>query len=104
MGAGWGASQIDDTVKGIENNLSRADALIRTFGKRMATDKCIQVFTMLNVVMVVIIVVYAIVTRGVLNSSDDESGEATPNAALDDAVPVYDDATANARRFLRHRA
>lgn len=96
--------EIDDTVKGIENNLSRADALIRTFGKRMATDKCIQVFTMLNVVMVVIIVVYAIVTRGVLNSSDDESGEATPNAALDDAVPVYDDATANARRFLRHRA
>merc|ERR1719231_1704089 len=63
-------STISDSVAGIEDNLTRADKLIRTFGKRMATDKCIQVFTIINLIMVIVIVVYAVITKGVLGGGD----------------------------------
>merc|ERR1719198_2400048 len=86
-----------EQIAGIEDNLTRADKLIRTFGKRMATDKCIQVFTVINVLMVIIIVVYAVVTKGVLDSNDDASGG--DDGSSPDAAVVDDDAT-GARRFL----
>lgn len=34
---------IDEEIATIETRLGRADKLIKTFGKRMMTDKCIQV-------------------------------------------------------------
>merc|ERR1719198_1548018 len=78
-----------EQIAGIEDNLTRADKLIRTFGKRMATDKCIQVFTIINLVMVVIIVVYAIVTKGVLkgcSAGDDEADTPETTTVADDAA------------------
>ena len=89
---------VGDEVSKIEDNLTRADRLIRTFGKRMATDKCIQVFTIINLVMVVVIVAYAIATKKILIGNDGgDSKEDTPDATVAD-----DTATDGAsRRFLR---
>jgi len=64
---------IDDDVMRLEDNLSRADKLIKTFGKRMATDKVIQCFACTNVLMIVGVIIYAIVTKGGL-SGDKDSG------------------------------
>ena len=91
-------TSVADDVAKIEDNLSRADRLIRTFGKRMATDKCIQVFTIINLVMVVVIVAYAIATKKILIGNDGgDSKEDTPDATVAD-----DTATDGAsRRFLR---
>ena len=57
----------------IEDNLSHADQLIKTFWRRMATDKFIQCFTCVNVLLLVGVIVYAVVSK--------ETGgeEATPD-------------------------
>ena len=34
----------DQNVERVENNMNRADKLIKIFGKRMATDKLIRCF------------------------------------------------------------
>jgi len=60
---------IDEEVMLIEDNLSRADKLIKTFGRRMATDKFIQCFTCLNVLLLVGVIVYAVVSKEVENGA-----------------------------------
>jgi len=67
-------SNIDEDVMRMEDSLNRADKLIKTFGKRMATDKLIQCFTLLNVLLVVGVVIYAIVKNGKLTGDDKDSG------------------------------
>jgi SNARE protein len=54
---------IDSEAMRIEDNLNRADKLIKTFAKRMATDKFIQCFACVNVLMLVGVVVYSIVKK-----------------------------------------
>lgn len=44
----------------VDDSLNRADKLIKTFGKRMATDKIIQCFACVNILLLVGVVVYAI--------------------------------------------
>ena len=92
-------ASVGDEVSKIEDNLTRADRLIRTFGKRMATDKCIQVFTIINVIMVVVIVAYAIVTKRISLDGGEDGGKGdTPDVtSVDDA----DAAESSSRRFLR---
>ena len=55
---------VDQDVNRLEDNLNTADKLIKTFGKRMATDKLIQAFACLNIVLVVGVVIYLIVKGG----------------------------------------
>lgn len=57
-------SAIDEEAMKIEDNLKRADKLIRTFGRRMATDKLIQCFACLNVLLLVGVIVFSIVKKG----------------------------------------
>eukprot|EP00594_Rhizosolenia_setigera_P018043 CAMPEP_0178964272 /NCGR_PEP_ID=MMETSP0789-20121207/15568_1 /TAXON_ID=3005 /ORGANISM="Rhizosolenia setigera, Strain CCMP 1694" /LENGTH=269 /DNA_ID=CAMNT_0020648995 /DNA_START=51 /DNA_END=860 /DNA_ORIENTATION=+ len=54
-------AQIDETAMKIEDDLTRADKLIRTFGRRMATDKLIQCFAFVNVLLLVAVIIYKIV-------------------------------------------
>lgn len=100
-------TDVHQSVLSIEEALKRSDALLRTFGKRMATDKMIQLFFMLNVVGAVGLIVYMVLQDQGIGSSDD-GGQ-----AADDAVPGADDtvsasttddgtaAAAVARHFLR---
>lgn len=70
-------NNIDDNVVRLEDNLNRADKLIKTFGKRMATDKLIQAFACLNILLIVGVVVYSIV-KGGTNANADEGAPESP--------------------------
>ena len=65
---------IDEEVMNIEDNLTRADKLIKTFAKRMATDKMFQCFACVNVLLLVGVILYAVIGGGGLAGSKD-SGE-----------------------------
>jgi SNARE protein len=49
---------IDNEAMRIEDNLNRADKLIKTFGKRMATDRFIQCFACVNILLLAGVVGY----------------------------------------------
>lgn len=87
-------ADVHQSVLSIEEALKRSDALLRTFGKRMATDKMIQLFFMLNALGAVGLVVYMVL---------QDQGMESP-AVADDATPGADDAVVAAtavRHFLR---
>ena len=69
---------IDEEAMKIEDNLKRADKLIRNFGRRMATDKLIQCFACLNVLLLVGVIIFSIVKRGKIPGTDFEGGPAQP--------------------------
>ena len=55
----------------IEDNLARADKLIKTFGRRMATDRFIQCFACVNVLLLVGVIVYAVVSKEGEDTADN---------------------------------
>jgi hypothetical protein len=55
--------------------LNRADKLIKTFGKRMATDKLIQCFACTNILLLVGVVVYVVVKGGFDGAKNDGAPE-----------------------------
>jgi len=69
---------IDSDVMRLEDNLKRADLLIKTFGKRMATDKVIQCFACVNILLVVGVIIYAIVSKGGINADKDSGSPQNP--------------------------
>jgi len=69
---------IDDDVNRLEDNLNRADKLIKTFGRRMATDKVIQCFGCVNVLMIVGIIIYIIANGGGLDGEKDSGSPPDP--------------------------
>lgn len=64
-------NNIDGDVMRMEDNLDRADKLIRTFGKRMATDKLIQCFACTNILLLVGVVIYVVVKGGFEGAKND---------------------------------
>jgi len=66
---------IDQDVMRMEDNLSRADKLIKTFGKRMATDKVIQCFACVNILLIVVVIAVAIWKGGFKGSDETEERE-----------------------------
>ena len=69
---------IDSEAMRIEDNLNRADKLIKTFGKRMATDRFIQCFACINILLLVGVVIYIIAKKGGLTGGNDEDAPASP--------------------------
>jgi SNARE protein len=57
-------SNIDTEVQRMDDNLARADKLIKTFARRLATDKMFQCFSCCNVLLLIAVVVWAIVKKG----------------------------------------
>ncbi|KAL7543294.1 hypothetical protein ACHAXR_013159, partial [Thalassiosira sp. AJA248-18] len=62
---------IDDEAMRIEDNLNRADKLIKTFGKRMATDRMIQCFACVNMLLLVGVIVYSVLKKETFGGGDD---------------------------------
>lgn len=62
---------IEKETDRLDDNLARAEALLKQFGKRMASDHFIQCFAMINCVLLVAVVLYAIVKKGSLTGGDD---------------------------------
>ncbi len=74
---------IDNEALRIEDNLMRADKLIKTFGKRMATDRFIQCFACINVLLLVGVVVYTIVKKGNFTGGNGNNGNVPTNPVGD---------------------
>lgn len=69
-------NNVENNVIKLEDHLARADRLIKTFGKRMATDKLIQCFACVNIVLIVGVVIYSLVKGGM--SGDEEEAPESP--------------------------
>ena len=74
--------KVDNNVDQLNDNLNRADLLIKTFGKRMATDKMIQCFAVINVLLVIAVVVYSIVKGSNKDNESDNVGQGDPSRSL----------------------
>lgn len=80
---------IDKEIDRVDDNLARAEALIKQFGKRMASDKFIQCFAVLNCLLLLGVVIYAITKKG--GSGSDEKAPDNPLSLGSDS-----------RRYLRY--
>ncbi|KAG5186662.1 soluble NSF attachment protein receptor [Tribonema minus] len=69
---------IDEDVKVMHENLTRAGKLLHVFGKRLATDKFIQCFGFVNVALLVGIILYVVITKTGLSSSGASNPPPTP--------------------------
>lgn len=55
---------IDREADRMDDNLARAEALLKQFGKRMASDKFIQCFAVVNCLLLIGVVIFAIQKKG----------------------------------------
>jgi SNARE protein len=69
---------IDNEAMRMEDNLQRADKLIKTFGKRMATDKFIQCFACVNILLLVGVVVYSVLKKGSAENNPAQNSPTSP--------------------------
>ncbi|CAB9516811.1 expressed unknown protein [Seminavis robusta] len=89
-------NNIEKEVDRVDDNLARAEALMKQFGKRMASDKFIQCFAVLNCLLLGGVIVYAVVKGGGLPGSEQVS----PTNPLDSGTPAAEEGTR--LLFLRH--
>lgn len=64
---------IDREADRIDDNLARAEALLKQFGKRMASDSFIQCFALINCLLLLGVVLYAVIKGGGLTNEDGGS-------------------------------
>lgn len=83
--------RIDFEADRINDNLNRAEQLVKQFGKRMASDKFIQCFAVINVLMLVGVILYAVFGKG---TTLGQGIGAPPN-------PVNDEGRSSGGRLLR---
>eukprot|EP00934_Nitzschia_sp_Nitz4_P009385 Nitzschia sp. Nitz4//scaffold4_size323378//220016//220823//NITZ4_000685-RA/size323378-augustus-gene-0.22-mRNA-1//1//CDS//3329553474//9375//frame0 len=55
---------IEKETDRMDDNLARAEALLKQFGKRMATDSFIQCFAVINCLLLCGVVLYAVIKKG----------------------------------------
>ncbi len=65
-------NNIDREADRLDDNLARAEALMKQFGKRMAGDKFIQCFAVINCCLLLGVVIYAITKKGSLLGGQEE--------------------------------
>ena len=63
-------ADIDAEISVIDSNLKRAEKLITSFTRRMATDKIIQGFAALNIVVLTVLIAYVLITGKTLGGGD----------------------------------
>ena len=71
---------IDRETDRLDDNLARAEALLKQFGKRMAGDKFIQCFAVINCLLLIGVVIYAIRKNGSILPQDE--GPSNPTRML----------------------
>ncbi len=69
---------IDEEAMRIDDNLNRADKLIKTFGKRMATDRFIQCFACVNILLLCGVVGYFVFKNSTKEEGDNGNVPANP--------------------------
>lgn len=83
--------RIDKEADRIDSALDVAERLIKTFGKRMASDRFIQCFAVINVLLLVGVILYVVLSGKSLGGGKDSG--APPNPVAPTPAP--------ANRFLR---
>ena len=81
---------IDKEADRLDDNLARAEALLKQFGKRMAGDKFIQCFAVINCLLLLGVVIFAIMRKPCDENPDDP-----------DYPECGDDSSFNPFRMLR---
>jgi SNARE protein len=66
---------IDREADRLDDNLARAEALLKQFGKRMASDKFIQCFAVVNCLLLIGVVIFAIQKKGGILGPEEEAPE-----------------------------
>jgi hypothetical protein len=69
---------IDKETDRMDDNLARAEALVKRFGKRMAGDKFIQCFAVLNCLLLVGVVIFVVTKDGGLGGDGDDATPFSP--------------------------
>jgi SNARE protein len=64
-------SNIDKAADRLDDNLARAEKLMKQFGKRMAGDKFIQCFAVLNCLLLVGVIIFVITKDGSLGGDEE---------------------------------
>ena len=67
---------IEKEADRMDDNLARAEALLKQFGKRMASDKFIQCFALINCLLLIAVVLYAVIKGGAFK--DEETSPLDP--------------------------
>ena len=96
---------IETEIDRVDDNLARAEVLLKQFGKRMASDHFIQCFAVINCLLFVGVLVYAIVTDKDLNPLANPSDPTS--VATEEATATADASTtaaAGAGRLLFQHA
>ena len=88
---------IETEIDRVDDNLARAEVLLKQFGKRMASDHFIQCFAVINCLLFVGVLVYAIWTDKDLNPLAEPTDPTTETA---DQATTADAATAGGGRML----
>jgi hypothetical protein len=66
-------TEIEKEVDQMDNNLIRAEKLISNFAKRMATDRIIQMFTAVNIVIMLSLILYVVISGNSLTPGGGSS-------------------------------
>lgn len=89
-------TNIERETDRIDDNLARAEALLKQFGKRMASDHFIQCFTVINVLLLCGVILYAVLS-GKKIGGDDTAQPIDPTMASNPTLDVVN------RLLLRKR-
>jgi len=68
---------IEKEVDQIDTNLIRAGRLITNFSRRMATDRIIQGFSCINILVLLGLILYVAITKKSLSATNDDTNSAT---------------------------
>ncbi len=68
--------EIEKEVDAMDSNLVRAEKLIMNFTRRMATDRIIQMFTAVNIVVLLGLILYVVISGRSLSAKTASSGNA----------------------------
>lgn len=73
---------IEKEADRMDDNLARAEALLKHFGKRMASDKFIQCFAVINCLLFLGVILYAVIKGGSLGGKENAPKDPTGGRLL----------------------
>ena len=78
---------VADTVNELDDKVAKSRVLVIGFAKRMASDRCIQILTFLNCLLVCIIIMYVVVyKKGLGKPSSSDASSSDNSSSTSDTV------------------
>jgi novel plant SNARE len=95
-------SNIERETDRLDDNLARSEKLLKQFGRRMASDHFIQCFTVINVLLLCGVILYAVL-KGKKIGGDDDAQPIDPTGASTSSAAAEVVGNVANRLFLRRR-